>query len=112
MAKVHGAAFAISLRPPMITSRLALMKVSPSHARPRMPMIAVTPDWHVLHFGTSPTGALVTVRMSAATASMTIAIVIGMVSGFFAAGWSSDATGGSSVSPATALNAVAMWAIL
>src|SRR4030095_5785240 len=81
MAKVHGAAFAMSLRPPMITSRLALMKVSPSHARPSMPMIAVTPDWHVLHFGTSFTGAFVTVRMSAATASITMAMATGMLSG-------------------------------
>ncbi len=64
----------------MITSRFALMKVSPSQARPRMPMIAVMPDWQVLHFGTSATGALVTVRMTAATVSMTIAMAIGIVS--------------------------------
>src|SRR3954471_5895570 len=81
MEKVHGAALAMLLRPPMITSRLALMKVSPSHARPRMPMMAVTPDWQVLHLGASLTGALVTARISAATASMTMAMVIGMVSG-------------------------------
>src|SRR5246127_3065295 len=78
MAKVHGAALAMLLSPPMIVSRLALMKVSPNQARPRMPMIAVMPDWQVLHLGTSATGALVTVRIMAATASMTIAIATGI----------------------------------
>ena len=58
IAKVHGAAVAMSLRPPMIASRFALMKVSPSQARPRMPMIAVMPDWHVLLLGTSRDGRL------------------------------------------------------
>ncbi len=62
----------------MIFSWLAVMKVSPSQARPRIPMMAVIPDWQVLHLGTSATGARVTVRMSAATASMTIAIAIGI----------------------------------
>jgi hypothetical protein len=84
MAKVHGAAFAMLLSPPMMTSRFALMNVSPSHARPRMPMIAVTPDWQVLHFGTSFTGAFVTVRMRAATASITMAMAIGIPSGLSA----------------------------
>jgi hypothetical protein len=41
----------------MIAARFALMKVSPSQASPRMPMIAVRPDWQVLHLGTSATGA-------------------------------------------------------
>ena len=73
-----------SLRPPIIVSWFALMNVSPSHASPRMPMIAVTPDWHVLHLGTSATGAFVTVRMIAATASMTMAMAMGIerMSGF------------------------------
>src|SRR6516164_8915650 len=73
MANVQGAALAMLLEPRMMVSWLALMKVSPSQARPRMPMIAVTPDWQVLHFGTSATGARVNVRISAATANMTIA---------------------------------------
>jgi putative transport protein len=66
----------------------ALMKVSPSQASPRMPMIAVMPDWQVLHRGTSATGALVTVRIIAATAIMTMAMEIGMerTSGFSAPG--------------------------
>src|SRR3984957_8070984 len=77
-AKVHGPAVAMALRPPMIASRFALMKVSPSQASPRMPTIAVMPDWQVLHLGTSATGALVTVKITAATASMTIAMAIGI----------------------------------
>src|SRR5688572_21335693 len=93
MANVHGAALAILLRPPMMASWFALIKVSPSHARPRMPMIAVMPDWQVLHVGTSATGALVTVRIIAATASMTIAIAMGM-----------PTTTGSAVLPGTVRN--------
>ena len=42
--KVHGAAFAMLLRLPTITSLFASMKVSPSHARLRIPTIAVIPD--------------------------------------------------------------------
>ena len=41
-------------------------------------MIAVMPDWQVLHLGTSAAGARVTVRISAATASMTMAMAMGI----------------------------------
>jgi hypothetical protein len=36
------------------------------------------PDWQVLHLGTSVTGALVTVKITAATASMTMAMAKGI----------------------------------
>src|SRR5829696_7115784 len=78
MANVHGAALAMLVKPPMTVSWLALMNVSPNHARPRIPMMAVMPDWQVLHLGTSATGARVTVRMIAATASMTMAMATGI----------------------------------
>src|SRR4051812_12242678 len=77
-AKVQGAARAMSLRLPMITASLAEMNVSPNQASPRMPMMAVTPDWQVLHFGTSAGDAPVTTRITAAAVSMTMAMATGM----------------------------------
>src|SRR4051812_10926615 len=79
MAEVHGAALPLLLCGFMIVSLLALMNVSPSHAKPRMPMSAVTPDWHVLLFGTSAAGAFATARISAPTVIITIAMEIGIV---------------------------------
>src|SRR4051812_32082164 len=65
--------------PPMIGPLLAAINVSPSHARPRMPMTAVMPAWQVLVVTIFAAGALVTRSMIAATASITIAMVIGML---------------------------------
>src|SRR3954471_22285944 len=72
--------------PPMIGPLLAAMNVSPSHARPRMPMTAVMPAWQVSVFTIAAGGALVTINMSAAIASMTMAMVIGIVTVIGAAG--------------------------
>src|SRR5262245_50420371 len=69
-----------------ITSWLAPMKLSPSHARPKMPMTATTPARSVAVFGTSSTGTFVATSITAATASMTISITIGMARGPFAPG--------------------------
>src|SRR4051812_5995846 len=70
----------------MIGPLLAAMNVSPSHARPRMPMTAVMPARQVFVFTIAAGGALVTISMSAAIASMTMAMVIGMVTVIGAAG--------------------------
>src|SRR5689334_1605922 len=66
-------------RPPMIGPLLSAMNVSPSQARPRMPMTAVSPALQVLVLTISPAGAPVTRIMMAARASITMAIVIGML---------------------------------
>src|SRR5688572_32519149 len=66
-------------RPPMITSLLAAMNVSPIQASPRIPMTAVIPAWQVLVVTIFATGALVNDSISAATPSMMMAIVIGML---------------------------------
>src|SRR5690349_8670564 len=63
----------------MIGPLLAAMNVSPSHARPRMPMTAVIPAWQVLVVTIFPTGAPQNTIINAASESMTIAIVIGML---------------------------------
>src|SRR3954469_5592710 len=63
----------------MIGPLLAAMNVSPIQARPKIPITAVMPAWHVLVVTILLTGAFVTRSMIAAMASMTIAIVIGML---------------------------------
>ena len=62
------------------------MKLSPSQARPKMPMTATTPARSVGVFGTSSTLTLVTSSMVAATAIITISITIGIASALFAPG--------------------------
>src|SRR4051812_27016034 len=83
--------------PPMIGPLLAAMKVSPSHARPRMPMTAVMPAWQVLVVTILAAGALVTISMIAAIASITTAMVIGMLTtiGTAAPGGAGVGAGGS-----------------
>ena len=54
------------------------MKLSPSHASPKMPITATTPARSVAVFGTSSTFTLVTSSMMAATDIMTISMTIGM----------------------------------
>src|SRR5687768_7683779 len=66
-------------RPPMITSLLAAMNVSPIQASPRIPMTAVIPAWQVLVVTIFATGALVNDSISAAIPSMMMAIVMGML---------------------------------
>ncbi len=62
------------------------MKLSPSQARPKMPITATTPERSVGVFGTSSTATFVATSITAATESMTISITIGMASGPLAPG--------------------------
>ena len=62
------------------------MKLSPSQARPKMPITATTPERSVAVFGTSSTATFVATSITAATESMTISITIGMPSGPLAPG--------------------------
>src|SRR5436190_10698817 len=54
------------------------MNVSPSHAKPRIPITAVSPAWQVFVFTIWSTGARVNNSIAAATVNITMAIVIGI----------------------------------
>jgi len=69
-----------------MTLRFAAMKLSPSHARPKMPITATTPARSVGVFGTSSTLTFVASSMNAATDIMTISMTTGMPSALFAPG--------------------------
>ena len=59
------------------------MKLSPSHASPKMPITATTPARSVAVLGTSSTGTFVASSMSAATDSITISITTGIARALF-----------------------------
>ncbi len=62
------------------------MKLSPSHARPKMPITATTPARSVDVFGIASTWTLVTSSMIAATDNITISITTGICSALLAPG--------------------------
>src|ERR1700741_1681274 len=71
----------MALMPGTITSWWAAMKLSPSQARPKMPITATTPARSVAVLGISSTFTFVAASITAATASMTISITSGMARG-------------------------------
>src|SRR4051812_534845 len=94
--------------PPMIGPLFAAINVSPSHARPRMPITAVMPAWQVLVVTIWAAGALVTSSMIAATASITTAMVIGMLTTIgtvAAAGAAGTGAGGSTAGDVVGVSA-------
>src|SRR4051795_2413120 len=94
--------------PSMMGPLLAAINVSPSQARPRIPMTAVMPAWHVLVLTIAATGALVSRRMRAAIASMMIAMVIGMLTVIGAGRATGDATGAAGAAGRLAGSVVAV----